>query len=798
MSFQPEHNPLLQALGKALCSGDFEQDFKARTIFGIAIVSLLLCIPTMAVDVFNREWSLVLVVSAGGLSMCAVVALVVFTRRVQWAVNLTVCTLLAMMVALLIARQGATLGFYVGVPTVIFLASILASRRFAWATLVACTLLFFCAAYLSHSYWRTEINLADPVLAAGGVRVGIVTLIFTFFSVGIYRRASDIMRKELSAAEINLSTANNALLDALEENIASVKMLMRLHDIGDVIGWWYDTNCAELHYTCSDNHNSSLYASAFKTITRAQVEQMPADSWQYQVVTNIEQTCIQSGCGDGVEWDEELRCCDGEQIVWYRNSGHCEFEKNEISRIIGVLHNVSESKQLTDRLAHQASYDDLTGLLNRRAVQTLLARHVDRSKFAKPAIPAINDYVLFLDLDRFKLVNDISGHAAGDKLLVKVSGLIKSSIRNDDIVGRLGGDEFIVILNRCEESTAAAIAETIRAAIDQLHFGWGDEMHRIGVSIGMVPIDPAIKDIEHLRQLADAACYAAKAEGRNRVRAMRAGEHTDENPEQEQKRLVQRIHDALENDRFVLYGQKIAPVAGRQGLHEKIEILLRMVDAQTGEHIAPGVFLPIAEHYGLASNIDQWVVQQLIAKLQAMPAIADYQGSFWINLSGHSLGDEKFANFLVNAVEACGLPAGMLNFEVTETALVQNMDKAVAMIGALRMRDCAFALDDFGSGQSSFGYLKNLPVDVVKIDGLFIKNILNDDVDAIFTQSIVDVAHAINMQVVAEFVEDLQIAEKVSELGADYIQGYGIHEPEELDGLLHSASNCAVGRVSNA
>ncbi len=484
---------------------------------------------------------------------------------------------------------------------------------------------------------------------------------------------------------------------------------------------------------------------------------------QYEVVVKTELSSLH----------EKLVCIGaaGEEIQAVVNLSVVASDTGEFLYSVLQVQDVTESMKLTVQLEYQASYDELTGLLNRRAFETQLERAWQNSAENKK-----KSHLMFMDLDQFKVVNDTSGHTAGDQLLRAVSEILQDSVRNDDIVGRLGGDEFAIILWECPPEVARRIAESIRQRIEDFRFHWDVETYRIGVSIGGLPIDPDVGDISELQQLADAACYAAKEAGRNRVH-MVSGEKDSARVHRGQVRWVQRLRDAMDKNRFAIYAQLIKPVSDTVDEPESLEILLRLRDPETRKLIPPGAFLPAAERYGMSVELDKWVVTSLFNMLFVHHAFEAVHRKYWINLSGSSVGDRRFAEFLKNAVAQSPLPPGTINFEITETAVIRNIAEAGELIASLRDMGCQFALDDFGSGLSSFSYLKNLPVDFVKIDGSFVRDLMHDQTDRIFVKSIIDIAHTLNIKAVAEFVENEEIFEVVRELGADYVQGFMSGKP---------------------
>jgi len=480
--------------------------------------------------------------------------------------------------------------------------------------------------------------------------------------------------------------------------------------------------------------------------------------------------------GDSDSLDEKLACvgADGEELQSIANISAVRSDTGAFLYAVLQIQDVTESLKLTVQLEYQASYDELTGLLNRRAFEAQLQRAWEMGKNTRTP-----SHLMFMDLDQFKVVNDTSGHSAGDQLLRAVSEILVESVRTNDVVARLGGDEFGIILWDCPNDIAKRIAESIRSALEVFRFHWDAEVYRIGVSIGGVPIDPAVGDVNELQQLADAACYAAKEAGRNRVH-MVSGEKDSARAHRGQVRWVQRLREAMDNNRFAIYAQAIKPLSDDIVEPERLEVLLRLRDPDTRRIIPPGAFLPAAERYGLSVELDQWVVSSLLDTLFIHQSFQADQRNYWINLSGASIGDKRFAKFLMDAIERSPLPPGTINFEITETAVIRSVAEAGSLMMTLREMGCQFALDDFGSGLSSFGYLKKLPVDYLKIDGMYIRDLLRDKTDRIFVKSIIDIANTLNIKTIAEFIENDDLLEVVRELGADYAQGFAIGRPYVL------------------
>lgn len=447
--------------------------------------------------------------------------------------------------------------------------------------------------------------------------------------------------------------------------------------------------------------------------------------------------------------------------------------RNQNAVIIGsvlIFNDVTESRRLSQQLSWQATHDTLTGLVNRRGFENKLAYAIEDQKMLKR-----DQALLFLDLDKFKLINDSSGHMAGDEFLRQFSRMAETQVRTNDALARLGGDEFAVLLDGCGLARAMAIAENIRQSVATFKFVWEDKLFEIGVSIGLVMLDEHTPNATEALAAADAACYKAKHEGRNQVQVLQG--QASLNNQRDEAIWVQKITQALEHDRFLLYYQKIVPTKPHAASPAHSEILLRMLDDE-GNVISPAAFIPAAERYGLMPSIDRWVVQHMLTWIKAHPAPGD--ANYSINLSGHTLGDNRFLEFVVQALTEAQLPAGTISFEITETAAISNLSQAMRFISTVKAMGCLFSLDDFGSGMSSYTYLKNLQVDFLKIDGTFVKNMTNDIVDMAMVESINRIGHVMNIKTVAEFVENDQIYQALIKLNVDYAQGYAIHKPEPL------------------
>ena len=436
-----------------------------------------------------------------------------------------------------------------------------------------------------------------------------------------------------------------------------------------------------------------------------------------------------------------------------------------------IFRDVSKSHRLASRLSWQASHDELTQLFNRREFERQLETFIEAARNENT-----QHCLCFMDLDKFKVVNDTCGHAAGDELLRQLADIFRLKVRGADTLARMGGDEFAIILNRCALGPAVNIAEDIRSAIEDFRFGWCDQSFQIGVSIGLVLIDAESPDAEEVFKAADSACYAAKEAGRNRVHIYSQDDEEISQRRGESQWMV-RIQKALDEDRFQLNYQPIISIDNAsEDIH--YEILIRMISEQ-GEIIPPGAFMTSAERYQMMSQIDIWVIENLF---EWLATYRDYKSKdiFAINLSGQSLANESLLYRVRQLFDEYAIPTHCISFEITETAAISNLSQAQLFISELKQLGCKFALDDFGSGLSSFAYLKSLPVDYLKIDGAFVRDMVHDPIDRAMVESIHNIGSVLNLKTIAEFVEDDEILQALREVGVDYAQGYGIARPKPL------------------
>ena len=443
----------------------------------------------------------------------------------------------------------------------------------------------------------------------------------------------------------------------------------------------------------------------------------------------------------------------------------------DIVGVVLVFHDMSRERQYATRLAHLASHDALTGLLNRREFERRVSAVLAEGRHG-----TVNHAVLYLDLDEFKVVNDTSGHAAGDELLRQVSAMVRARLREGDTLARLGGDEFGVLLEHCAPAPAAAIADSLRKAIGDFHFQWNQRSFRIGASVGVVNLAGGPGTLAGVLSAADAACYMAKDKGRNRVQVY-SPESDEVTLRRGEMEWVNRIHRALADERFCLYAQPVAATRSGELSTAYTELLLRL-RGDDGELVPPTAFIPAGERYHLMPTIDRWVISTAFALLArqsdhgAAPA-----GVYAINISGASIGDDEFLDYVQKQFSLHGVPYAQICFEITETTAVASLSKATQFMTALRSLGCRFALDDFGVGVSSFTYLKHLPVDYLKIDGSFVKDMLADPVNRAMVEAIHRIGHIMGKKTIAESVERRETLQALRAIGVDYAQGFAIAVP---------------------
>ncbi|MHC5930704.1 EAL domain-containing protein [Nostoc sp.] len=448
--------------------------------------------------------------------------------------------------------------------------------------------------------------------------------------------------------------------------------------------------------------------------------------------------------------------------------------RNRQGEVIGgvmVFRDVTQNRELSRQLFWQATHDALTGLVNRHEFEQQIEQALCLAKLHSQV-----HALCFLDLDHFKVVNDTCGHLAVDELLRQITVLLQEKIRKTDTLARLGGDEFGVLLSQCTLEQALRVANELLLCVQEFRFVWQEQAFSIGASIGLVSIDTNSESLTEIISRADAACYTAKNRGRNRVYVA----HTNDQEILQQRGEMlwaSRISHALESDWFCLYVQPIAAITPAAQNGDYYEVLLRLYDEQ-GNLVLPMTFIPAAERYDLMHLIDQWVIRTLFQNWSRV--VGDKQSIYAINLSGSSINDDRFINFLYEQFALYSISPQSICFEITETVAIANLNKAKQFIESLQRMGCRFALDDFGVGMSSFAYLKSLPVDYLKIDGSFIRNIVDNPVDHAIVTAMTQISNVIGIKTIAEFVENDAILERITALGIDYAQGYGIGMPRPL------------------
>jgi diguanylate cyclase (GGDEF)-like protein/PAS domain S-box-containing protein len=481
-----------------------------------------------------------------------------------------------------------------------------------------------------------------------------------------------------------------------------------------------------------------------------------------------------------------LKRKDGTRIVVLENSRAVRDAEGRVLFYEGTLTDITAAHELSQQLSYDASHDPLTGLVNRREFELRLQRALEMSQ-ATGATHA----VCFLDLDRFKAINDSAGHVAGDELLRQLGQLLQHKVRANDVVARLGGDEFGLLLHSCGPNDAMQVANTVLKEVDQFQFIWGAHTFGVGVSIGLVAINNSFKRIGQVMNAADTACYAAKDAGRNRLYVY-----------QEDASLIMRRHGemewvarakrALTDNRLYLDVQKIMPLAAANAAPH-FELLVRMRD-ESGRSVPPGAFLPTVERYNLSVRYDRWVLNAAVQWLRTHADTIPLTSRLFINLSRDTVVDPETARYMQQTFAHAGVDPRRFGFEVTEGVAIGNLSRVNLLISELRKQGCVFGLDDFGSGVSSFAYLKALGADYLKIDGMFVGNISQDRVDYAMVRSIKDIGHVMGKKIIAESVENHAVLAKLREIGIDYAQGFAVGEPRPLEELDRSdASNLLAG-----
>lgn len=453
-------------------------------------------------------------------------------------------------------------------------------------------------------------------------------------------------------------------------------------------------------------------------------------------------------------------------------------DAGNITHFVGLQEDITEHRKISKEINYQASHDLLTGLINRREFEKRLQRIIEYSHQHKDS----EHIFCFFDLDKFKIVNDTSGHPTGDELLRQLSTLTKENIRQRDTLARFGGDEFGILMESCSLQKAEYIAEKIRSLIEHFVFIWEDKSFSVGVSMGIVSISHKTKGITEAFKQADAACYTAKEAGRNRVCVYQKDDLTLSTRKNELDWANESI-EAIQNNRMALFAQVITPISNKENNKLAYEILVRQFSAE-GNPIYPNQFLPALERYNLTEKLDHWVINSSFSFLQSHADRIDDIDYFSINLSAQSLSNKKIHDLIIWFFDLQLFPPSKIVFEITETVAIANLTGATNFINSLKQYGCRFALDDFANSMSSFAYLKKLAVNYLKIDGLFVQNIVDDPIDYAMVKSINEIAHLMGLETIAEFVENDDILQKLKDINVDYAQGYGMERPQALKELF--------------
>lgn len=502
----------------------------------------------------------------------------------------------------------------------------------------------------------------------------------------------------------------------------------------------------------------------------------------YNVKTRIEERnpisiCLEKGIMLGPMQHRLYRPETGDEIHIKDSVAPIRNNDGGISGTVMVFHDETEARKLEERLSYQATHDALTGLTNRTEFESYLVKVINN-------IDENSEHALcYLDLDQFKVINDTCGHMAGDQLLQNITNLLLQRIRkNEDALARLGGDEFVLLIENCSIEQASKVANQICQAVQEYRYVYDGNPFAVGISIGVVPLNRNTHDYQEVISKADAACFMAKEKGRNRVHV-----YLPDDEELLQRhgemQVLSGIADAFDNGRFHLFYQPIVSMNDADNLTKHYEILLRMKDSDDN-WMSPGYFLPAAERYNMAPMIDRWVIKETLSWLQRHPEHLFQLRSCSINLSGVSLNDAELFNYILEQFENTRVPAKKICFEITETSAITHLAGATSLISQLRELGCQTALDDFGSGMSSFAYLKNFPIDYLKIDGIFVKDMLSDPIDDAMVKSINDIGHILGLTTIAEYVENEEIFARLREIGVDKAQGYYLAKPQPIEMIL--------------
>ena len=566
-------------------------------------------------------------------------------------------------------------------------------------------------------------------------------------------------------------TELRSLADRLAEQAALLRIT--LQSIGDAVLTTDAQGCIEWLNPVAERMTGWLNAEA-RGRPSSQVFHIVQEESRQAAIDPVA-TCLAKGEVVGLAVQRVLVSRHGIEYGIEDSASPIRNDGGKLLGVVLVFRDVTEQRRLSGEMSYRATHDPLTGLVNRSEFETRLRRLLSKSREDRS-----EHALLYIDLDQFKLVNDACGHTAGDQLLQQVSKLLVDSVRHRDTLARLGGDEFAIILEHCTPEQAQRAAQQVCDRMEDYRFAHDGRRFRIGTSIGLVPVDARWASPAAILQAADTACYAAKEAGRNRVHTWFDTDQTLRLRHGEMQ-WATRLEQALDDNRFVLHAQRISALCAAPG-QDHAEVLLRMVDADGGL-VLPGAFLPAAERFNLITRIDRWVLRQVMTWMLA-PSAGPEPQMISVNLSGQSIGDRAFHRWAIEQLHEAGpLLCRRLCLEVTETAAVTNLADAALFIAQVRALGVRVALDDFGAGASSFGYLKTLKVDFLKIDGQFIRDLIDDPLDDAAVRCFADVARLVGLQTVAEYVDNPAVLERLRVIGIDFAQGYLLHRPAPIDEL---------------
>jgi diguanylate cyclase (GGDEF)-like protein len=638
------------------------------------------------------------------------------------------------------------------------------------------------------------------------ISLGVVALLALLISITVVQNGAQHRGMENLVAATNNKTATvTSMRNALWQKTASLQHMLLAGTATERDIYYQRYNEASASYMSAASHLASLGTLGDEAAVHTQLQQQARffdayyDSTAKLIMDTASASLVTPGMQDiaasqqtiteSLERLADIQQARASQVLSASRQQHAFIKKLlpgiallMLLLIAAAFRVVSRHLRETHRqLAYHSAYDRLTGLINRHEFESRLDRLI-RQTGSRQATHAM----LYMDLDQFKLVNDSCSHAAGDKLLEQVTQLLLGAIRQRDTLGRLGGDEFGLLLENCPLGKAVEIATKLQKTIESFQFTWEEQTYSLGASIGVVLIDENTSGIASAMSAADAACYIAKESGRNRVQIAHLGDRRMQQRQGEMQ-WVSRLKQALAEDRFTLYYQPIIPCAGGNSRERHIEILLRMTDAD-GTLSRPGAFLPAAEKYNLAAHIDRWVIARVMEWQAHHTTTANPPPTITVNLSGQTLRSHEMLKFIIEQAERTGISPNYIIFEISETKAITSMPSTTNFMLTLRGCGFRFSLDKFGSGLSTFTYLKKLPIDYLKIDGTYIRDILADPVDYAMVRSFNELGQLLGKETIAEYVESLDIADELRRMGVNYAQGCAYATPAPLTNFVHAVA----------